>query len=372
MFVHTGDYMEHIGDDALRSTYYTFTPRPLAEGDFYVMDDALAATLTETHRTLGFLDGMASFFPDKEILSSLILLRESCFSKMIDYPHFDIRAMLMEQGRGNPGNDIQYIESAYCYAIDAKPQKLSYTSIINYALHGNDPKRKISTRTKPLFLTQSSVNYHQYNPTAPEKIQPALYDISKYIESNETDPLIKAAMCHYQFEMIHPYECYNGIVGRVLPYHILNNAGLNGIRLCAPSATLYRHKTEYFDKLTSTQKTGNYIAWIDFFIHIVKNAAQQGIVFIQYYNVLSQDEEKMILTRRQDKRDHTLDVYRHYKKNIASTIRHTSENLQLTFRTVSRSVAILQELGILAQITEGTRNRVFAHTGLWNRLISPN
>jgi Fic family protein len=317
---------------------------------------------------LGFLDGLLSIAPDNELLAELLLLQESCFSKMIDYSDINIRSMFIEQGESEHNDNIQNIATAYRYAMNRTTQKLSYTTIFKHALYGNDPERRVTIRAKPIFLTQSSSNYRQYNPTAPHKIQPALIDISDYIKSSNTDALIKAAMCHYQFEMIHPYECYNGVVGRILPYHILNNAELNGVRFCSLSASLYRHKAEYFNKLESTQKHGNYAEWISFFIHIIKEAAQRGIEFIQYYNTLSKNDKERILARHQNRADHTLAVYQHFKRNIASSIGNTSKELQLSFPTVSRSVVILQELEILTQITDKARNRVFAHAGLMERL----
>ena len=83
MFVRTGDYREHVGNDSALSTYYTFTPRPLVEGNFYSVTDDLVALLTDTHRTLGFLNGIAVSTSDIETLTDLLLVREICFSKMI-------------------------------------------------------------------------------------------------------------------------------------------------------------------------------------------------------------------------------------------------------------------------------------------------
>lgn len=50
---------------------------------------------------------------------------------------------------------------------------------------------------------------------------PSLADISAYLYDSEDDPLIQAALVHYQFEMIHPFEKYNGIVGRILIFMVL-------------------------------------------------------------------------------------------------------------------------------------------------------
>lgn len=84
-----------------------------------------------------------------------------------------------------------------------------------------------------------------------------MIDIGRYAELDGIDVLIKAAMCHYQFEMIHPYELYNGIVGRLFVYKMLYSAGLSGIRFLSLSECLYNHKAEYFEKLGQTQKSGN-------------------------------------------------------------------------------------------------------------------
>ena len=371
MFVHTGDYLEHTGNDILRSTYYTFTPRPLMDGSFYTMDDSLSTLLSDAHRAFGFLEGLIYCIPDKETLADLILLKEICFSKSIDYSDFDIRSIIEKKGKGSLDCDIQNTTSAYHYAIEKTKGNLSYNGTITRALHGDHAKQDSAIRTKPLFLTKSSASFRQYNPTAPSKIRLALNDIDAYIRAGSADVLIKAAMCHYQFEMIHPFECYNGIVGRILPYNMLSRAEFSGVQFLCLSASLYRHRAEYFDKLESTQKNGNYTAWIGFFIRIFIEAVQTGIEFIQYYDALARNDEEKVLTRRQDRADHTLNVYNHFKRNIVSNIGYASERLHLSFPTVARAVGILQELGILVQTSAGIRNRVFAHTGLLQRMISP-
>ena len=266
MFVHTGDYVEHTSDDALRSTYYTFTPLPLQEGNFYTMDDSLAASLSETHRTLGVLKGILHSLPDKEAFMDLMLFRESCFSKMVDYPDFNIHAMLSNCGVANANDEIQNIKSAYLYAMDTKISKISHNAIFQHALYGSGSKHRAMPRTRPMFLTQVVTNYRQYNPTAPREIHSALFDINKYIEIDKSDALIKAAMCHYQFEMIHPYECYNGIVGRILVHAILSGTGFDEVRYFNLSEQLYHRKAEYFEMLGLTQKGGRYSIWIDFFV----------------------------------------------------------------------------------------------------------
>jgi hypothetical protein len=370
MFVHTGDYFEHTSNDTLRSTYYTFTPVPLMEGSFYSMNDELSALLTDAYRSLGVLEGMAEFIPDKEILSNLMLLRESSFSKMIDNPDFDMLTLLTKRVSSSSYGGIQNIMSGYHYAIETATPKLNLNNIVNFALHGDDQKQRISTRTTPMFLSKITSSFRQYNPTAPEKIQAALFDIIQYMESSNSDILIKAAMCHYQFEMIHPYECYNGISGRILFYHMMNNTNLHGARLLCLSASLYRHKVEYFDRLTSAQKNGNYTSWIDFFIRIIIEAADESIALIRRYNECTSNDEKRVLSHCKDKRDSTPEVYQFFKHNIVSDIGRINKRLGLSYAAASRSVSILQDFGIVTQINRNSRNRLFAYDSILQHLTT--
>lgn len=369
MFVHTGDYVEYTTDDISRSTYYTFTPRPLMEGNFYIMDDALAALLTETHRTLGILEGMLHSLPDKELFADLMLLRESCFSKLIDYTNFDMHSAMIIRGLSNADNGIKSIASAYRYAMDSDIRKINHNDIIQYALYGSNSKQWIRPRTEPLFLTRTTANYRQYNPTAPRDIHSALNDINKYMKSNTSDPLIKAAMCHYQFEMVHPYKQYNGITGRILAYAILNSAKLTEVRYLNLSECLFHRKTEYFEMMGLAQKSGKYSVWIDFFISAICEAARNSIEFAKTYEKNTRcNEDKLIALH--DRAHHTEAVYRYFKKNVAATVTEASSQLHLSFNVASRAVETLQGLGILTQISEGSRNRLFAHAELM-RLLSP-
>lgn len=79
MSVYTGDYVRQISSCVPKLTYFTFTPLPLMEGNFYTMDNELAALLSNTHRIFGMLGGgrPISF----QIKSSLLPV--CCFGKAI-------------------------------------------------------------------------------------------------------------------------------------------------------------------------------------------------------------------------------------------------------------------------------------------------
>lgn len=363
MFVYTGDYVEHKNDTPLHSTYYTFTPRLLMGGGFYTMTDEMASLLATAHRSIGVLEGMLLSFHDRETLAGLTLLKEICYSRMIDYPDFDFNSVLLNRGLGKADDAISNFALAYHRASEEKKEKTSIDDIARCALYGNQSKIKNCTRSSQIFLSKSVSNYRQYNPTAPKDIHVALNDIERYAELDEIDVLIKAAMCHYQFEMIHPYERYNGIIGRLLVYKMLHNTGLSGARYLSLSECLCNHKDEYFKKLGQTQKSGNYGAWVEFFIRIVCEAAQNGIASAQdYINIIRSDDEN--LTSIKSSSYYLTDVYNYFKKTVVSSVKQTSNQLQITYGVASRAIDTLQHLGILTQSTEQSRNRLFSHAGL--------
>ncbi len=121
-------------------------------------------------------------------------------------------------------------------------------------------------------------NLKSYNPIAPDAVLPALADISAYLYNDkDTDPLIKAALVHYQFEMIHPFEQYNGIVGRIIVQMALRDIANEPLSLICLSEYLYHNKNEYFDLLQTTQYSGGYIRWIKFFVDAVGKAAKDQL-----------------------------------------------------------------------------------------------
>ena len=359
MFVSTGNYVEHRSDSASRSVYYTFTPRPLMEGSFYSLDDELSHLLVAAHRSLGMLEGMSLYLTDKEILQELLLLKEIHYSRIIDYSDPDFYSLLVDRGTSKDIHATKNIASAYLHAFEKKSGLANLDDIYDLALHGPDSKQKVYIRTKPFFMTKATSNFRLYNPTSPENIRPAMNDMTKFLDNDPSDVLIKSALIHYQFEMIHPYECYNGIIGRLLIFKLLHDAGLEAVRYLSLSELFYNNKSEYMGKLTSTQKSGDYLLWIKFILHAIHQAAQRSIEQIKNYEqIVRLDEAKIIAYGATN--SSTLEVYHYFKKNLISGIKQPSEHLQMAYNTVAKSISVLHSLGILTQVSVGSRNRIFA------------
>ena len=222
MHPYTGDYTEQRKNEKNNFTYYTFTPRPLKDATLYKMDNELATFLIEAHHNLGQLEGLFQYAPNKNSFCELMLLKECTYSRMIDYDAPNFSDILVRRGTGKGDMEpINNLLAAYKAADGMQFTAQDYSKICSIALYGDKPEQQMGVRDIQTFLQYAISNLKTYNPTAPEAVLPSLADISAYLYDSGDDPLIQAALAHYQFEMIHPFEKYNGIVGRILIFMVL-------------------------------------------------------------------------------------------------------------------------------------------------------
>lgn len=113
-----------------------------------------------------------------------------------------------------------------------------------------------------------------YVPPAPIRLTDHLGALEAFMDGHpQIDPIVKAALIHAQFELIHPFDDGNGRVGRLLIPLFLVRAG----RLVTPSfyisAYLERHRDEYAARLGAISTGGDWLGWIRFFLLAVVEQA---------------------------------------------------------------------------------------------------
>ena len=359
MLPYTGDYIEHIDDSINNFKYYTFTPRPLMQGDMYKMDDELSALLIEAHRNIGFLKGLIKYAPNKDTFSELMQLKECAYSLMIDYDSPTFQDILVNHGSGKGDiAPITNLELAYKAARNMTISALSLSKLCGIALYGDNVDKTVDVRNQQIFLYRAKTNIKSYNPTAPTEVLPALADISAYLYNDQdTDPLIKTALVHYQFEIIHPFEQYNGIVGRITIPMILHDITSGSFPLICLSEYLYHNKNEYFDLLRTTQYSGGYIRWIKFLVKAIGETAKQSAEsLIQYEHTTAKDAE-LLINRGKISRSTSI-VYEYFKRFPITNIPYASKGTGLSFNSTAKAIDLLQEQGILIQMTSKERNRI--------------
>ena len=314
------------------------------------------------------MEGLVYNLPDGTSIQTLLLLTECCYSRQIDYPDISFSSFL--ENRGNGDTPINRLCAAYELSLKIKNMRDALEEAYTLALHDPDTQDQKRIRTTPFFMAETVLNYRRYNPTAPGHITPALNDLFNYMAQDSSDPLIKAALVHYQFEMIHPFDSYNGIMGRLLICKALLHGGLPVAHLLALSEVLFESTSTYFDLLATTQRSGGYLQWIKFFISAIRTAALRRVAQIkQHQRIVAQDEARILNHPAASKS--TLKVLEHWKRHLVSTIGQGCEDSGLAFNTVERGVQALQDLGILKQMAPAQRGRKFVYSALADIFLEP-
>lgn len=337
-------------------------------GNIYQMDDELAMLLIDAHRNIGFLERLIKYAPNKEVFAELMLLKECTYSRMIDYDSPDFKEVLTSRGisKGNISPIIN-LETTYRAVVNMEICAPDLSRICGIALYGESENNTMNVRGHQTFWLGAKTNLKGYNPTAPNAVLPALTDISAYLyNAQNTDPLIKAALVHYQFEKIHPFEQYNGIVGRII---MLSDVAKEAKLLICMSEYLYHNKNEYFDLLRSPQYSGGYIRWIKFFVSTVGEVAEKfAKLMAQYERIIALDEH--CLTEIGKSTKSILEIYNYLKDTPITTITVAERNLGFSFNTVSKLFHSLQGYGIGEGHLPSYRNRVFRYSELENLICA--
>ncbi|MFP3976739.1 protein adenylyltransferase Fic [Marinobacter sp. KMM 10035] len=111
-------------------------------------------------------------------------------------------------------------------------------------------------------------------PSGEEVIRNHLTNWENYLHLNDgTDPLIKMAVSHYQFEAIHPFHDGNGRTGRIINVLYLIEQELLTLPILYLSRYIVHHKNDYYRLLTQVTRTGEWQEWIIFMLNGVEQVS---------------------------------------------------------------------------------------------------
>jgi len=89
-----------------------------------------------------------------------------------------------------------------------------------------------------------------------------------------TEPLLKMAMAHFQFEAIHPFRDGNGRAGRILNIHYITQKGLLDLPILYLSRYIIEHKQEYYDTLAGVSQRGDWESWLLYMLRAIESTAR--------------------------------------------------------------------------------------------------
>ena len=199
-------------------------------------------------------------------------------------------------------------------------------------------------------------------PPPPDQVPGLLADLERFIHDPESTlpPLVRVALVHVQFETIHPFLDGNGRIGRLLIAALLEQWGLLPEPLVYLSGYLKQHQAEYYRRLSAVRTEGDWEGWAGFFLDGVETAAmdaERGIVAMA--SLINTDRKRLLAAPRVGAV--ALRLFELLPLMPRFTIEQARQKLDTTFPTATAAVKLLQDLGMLSELTGQKKNRLFSY-----------
>lgn len=173
---------------------------------------------------------------------------------------------------------------------------------------------------------------------------------------NQLDSVTKAAIAHFWFIIIHPFDDGNGRIGRAITDMLLARAESSGERFYSMSGQILAERKRYYEVLQKVQhSTGDITEWLEWFLHCLKSAmlatesTTQRILrkagfWKLHENTTINERQRAVLNKLFDGFDGKLQTSKWAKITRVSA------------DTALRDIKDLIEKGILQETNEGGRN----------------
>lgn len=363
----SGEYVSNLSGEA---AYKSFRPSQLPPE--IEMDAEMIELLTSATKSLSALDTMSTYIPNMNLFVSMYVRKEALLSSQIEGTQATLEdvldPMVEKNANQNVADVINYIKATE-YALE-RIKTLPLCSRLIKETHEvllggvrGEEKNPGEFRISQNWIGAqgSSLKNARYIPPNVEDMTEAISDLEKYINSDDAlDVLIQAALIHYQFETIHPFLDGNGRVGRLLiTLFLMEKKALNSPSLYI-SYYLKKNRIEYYDRMSEVRNKDNYEQWIKFFLRAIAESSDEAVDTIKKLSDLHNKNIELISNMGKASKNAQI-IFDYLEKNPIVDTRKTSEELGISYSTVSRVITKLEECGILKQTDNASRNRVFAY-----------
>ncbi|MEQ4616588.1 MAG: Fic family protein [Corticimicrobacter sp.] len=206
-------------------------------------------------------------------------------------------------------------------------------------------------------------------PPPPERVTTSLADMERFIHDTATDlpPLVKVALIHAQFETIHPFLDGNGRIGRLLIAALFEHWGLLSEPLMYLSGYLKQHQSEYYRRLSAIRTEGDWESWMRFFLEgIITAAGDAEKNIIEVASLVAADRKHLLQSAKAGPASYRL--FEMLPMMPRFTIERVRQQLDTSFPTATAAVKVLENLGIVTEMTGQKKNRSYSYQAYINLL----
>jgi len=370
----TGTLIKQLGGE---EAYYAFIPNFLPPQ--LRIEDDLYTSLSTADRFLGRLDGICELLPDVDFFILMYMRKEATSSSQIEGTTATLNDVLKAEAEiPDPAipEDVKEITN-YIEAMNYGIKRLSelplslrlIREIHKILLHNVRGRDKLpgEFRKSQNWVGAKDIKKAVYVPPPPDRLMTLLDNFEKFMHDDVQMPaLIKIALIHSQFELIHPFLDGNGRTGRLLTTFYLCEKNILKKPLLYLSDYFRRYRSLYLDKLDAISKKDEIENWIKFFLEAVTEISKEAVELSRsIINLREADRKKIAALGKASKRATIL-----LEKLYSEPLLNVSKIEEITELSKPNANALLkkfQNLGILKELyPERKRYRVFYYADYLN------
>ena len=330
-------------------------------------DDALVA--------LGRLDAVSTLLPNAALILYSFIRKEAVLSSQIEGMRSSLADLLLyeiDEQPGVPVEDAQEV-SRYVAALEHGLARLRGGFPLSLRLLGemhavllDHPQGRGKTpgefRRSQVWIGGTRPGNAVFVPPPADAVADCLADLERFLNDvpESTPPLIKAALAHVQFETIHPFLDGNGRIGRLLIVLQLVHDGLLREPLLYPSLFFKKHRALYYELLNAVRLQGDWERWLDYFADGVEQSATQAVATAKQLLVLVDRDRDRIATLGRSATS-ALAVLQALQRQPVTSAAALVKATGLALATVNRMLVQLVDAGIVSEVTQRQRDRIFSY-----------
>ncbi|MCF8050562.1 MAG: Fic family protein [Desulfobacterales bacterium] len=352
-----------------------FVPSPLPPRPPIEWSPELRTKFDAAHVAIGKLDGISTFLPEISILLYVYVRKEAVLSSMIEGTQSSLSDLLLfelDMEPGVPLDDVQevsnYVAAMY-HGLKRLEEGFPLSLRLIKEMHGillskgrGNNQTPGEFRRSQNWIDGTRPGNASFVPPPVDQVMPCMDKLEWFLHDRPgpTPPLLKAALSHVQFETIHPFLDGNGRLGRLLITMLLCEQKLLRHPILYLSLYFKTHRQRYYELLDNVRLTGDWEAWIEFFAEAVTATATQAVETSKHLVDLAHEDRRRIAALGRAS-ESTLKVQGAMMARPVTDSNWLVEQTGITPATVNKCLRHLQRLGIVQELTERKRNRVFSY-----------
>ncbi len=356
--------------------FKAFVPAPLPPQPAIEWTPVLRGRFDAALLALGRLDAVTDLLPNAGLLLYSFVRKEAVLSSMIEGTQSSLADLMLFELDEQPGAPLAdaFEVSRYVAALEhgltrlrgGFPLSLRLLCEVHKVLLDDGRGSRLTPgefRRSQVWIGGTRPGNAVFVPPPVSELDECLKHFERFLHDRPepTPPLVKAALAHVQFETIHPFLDGNGRLGRLLIALQLAADGLMREPLLYVSLHFKQERQTYYELLNAVRLSGNWETWMEFFADaVVASATQAATSATRLLELASEDGRRIEGLGRATAS--ALAIHRVLQSRPLGTAASLAAATGLTPATVNKSLAHLERIGVVSELTSKQRGRVFSYT----------